>query len=1533
MQPDVTAACQYAFDFLKNGLSADLTYHNVGHTFDDVLPNALRMAALADVNEADQLLLRTAAAFHDVGYVRQIHDHEEVGVEISAEILPTFNYSPAQIAQIHQMIRATKVPQSPKNLLDQLLCDADLDVLGRPEFVQRNHDLRDEAYALGDKSTLLQWYEGQHRFVSGHNYHTEVARGTRDAGKRENLAKLDAWMLNLRLSAFMPRDLRERALQGQPLTPDESLGERNGTALFADIAGFTKLTETLLAQYGAERGAEAVLQAINPLYDAIIPTLYDYNGSVIDLHGDTVNSVIGFAGDSITCWLDGEDAAERAVACALAMQRAMADQTVTFVDGSQQQMAIKIGIASGKVRRMLVGDPAHGLYDVLAGKTVATMATAAELADSAEIIICPETAAQLADRLTILPLPDRYCRVEDVYGHFSAQVTAHPYKPEPNRTIPREVASQWVLEPVADRLAGGGFLAELRPAAALFMRFHGIDYDNDPESGSKLDRLIRWTQNIFQQTHGYLIQLSVGDKGSYLYASFGAPLAFAGNARRAATAALSLRKAAQLFDFIDAVEIGISQGRMWTGAYGSQSRSTYGVISRATNLAARLMQAANANQILVHESVAAELHEFELNRIADQTAKGFDKPQATWELLAMSAGNALLPRFNRPLIGRDSALGFLMGEWQTVVAGQGQAIATIGEAGIGKSHLAATFARDLQTFGGRIFWAQGDQTRRDLFYDVWRQLIVGLFELTPLELALEPDEMLAWLGQSIAGGHFADDERLPLLGDLLGVPLPDNEATAAFEPAVRRESLFALITALLAEYAQSPLCLVLDDAHLLDEASRALLLRVLQSMSEWSLLLLLVRRPLEDDAAAWQDAFDQTLLQTVDIDALSGSALSVLVDHQLGATPSQLLSGLVERQTHGNPFYLESLVETLRDDGKIVLRSAENGSGFWDVADELLERLRATDSVRLQSGDWTLAPEADLASLRLGLPDSVHRSVLTRIDRLPEATKLVLKLASVIGQQFDTDLLTASHPQGISAEALYPHLNHLAERNMIRPLGDNLYQFQHHATQEVTYNTLLFAQRQGLHRQVMQALKVTRPDDDVAIAQHSFEAQEWEMALPYLTRLGERAQQLYANHQSVAYYGRVLTCLKSTTGDDATLRIRDVNLALGESLIHLGRYAEALEHLDDARELSQDADEAQRLARACRWTARAHELQGDYPAAIGWLGKGMAADQQRSRESAELYLIAGLIESHRGNYDAAQELCDSAIKMAQTFDAPAILGRSWNLAGILALYRGQNDRAIEHFGVAYQTYRDCNDRRGEALALNQLANALFDRGDWQQADTHYQRARTIFVETGDIYNRLLVDNNLGGIARNQKRLADALAFYDAALLSLEQIGGSAYAKGALHLNRGTTLTLLGRTEEASAEMKMSRALLESAGVRVLMPELTRNEALVAMVKGDLPKAVQLADAAIDLASELEMRAEQGHAMRVRGRIALGNDELAQARDLLEGSLAIMQESADTFGIGETLFQLAELHEALEEPERANEFSQQALAIYTQLGVE
>jgi uncharacterized protein len=190
--PDFEGANAYALRRLRAELAPGLAYHCLAHTCEDVVPAVERLARLEGVTAVELQLLRTAAFYHDLGFVEGPHDHETVSARIAAAILPEYGFTPEQVATVAGMIEATRLPQQPKTLLEGILADADLDVLGREDFLPRNAALRAEAAALGPAPTDQQWYCGQARFLAGHSYFTRAAQRLRGARKREHLIYLRA---------------------------------------------------------------------------------------------------------------------------------------------------------------------------------------------------------------------------------------------------------------------------------------------------------------------------------------------------------------------------------------------------------------------------------------------------------------------------------------------------------------------------------------------------------------------------------------------------------------------------------------------------------------------------------------------------------------------------------------------------------------------------------------------------------------------------------------------------------------------------------------------------------------------------------------------------------------------------------------------------------------------------------------------------------------------------------------------------------------------------------------------------------------------------------------------------------------------------------------------------------------------------------------------------------------------------------------------------------------------------------------------
>lgn len=184
---DFEQAKQFALQHLEQDLSPDLSYHSIWHTRDDVVPAVERLARMEKINGESLSLLLTAAWYHDLGYTEQRQYHELISARMAVKALPGFGYTDEQVEVVRWAILATALPQDPQNMLEQILTDADLDVLGREDLIQRNDDLRRELVFFGQEFTDRDWVKSQIRFLEVHNYFTASAHALRDAGKMENL--------------------------------------------------------------------------------------------------------------------------------------------------------------------------------------------------------------------------------------------------------------------------------------------------------------------------------------------------------------------------------------------------------------------------------------------------------------------------------------------------------------------------------------------------------------------------------------------------------------------------------------------------------------------------------------------------------------------------------------------------------------------------------------------------------------------------------------------------------------------------------------------------------------------------------------------------------------------------------------------------------------------------------------------------------------------------------------------------------------------------------------------------------------------------------------------------------------------------------------------------------------------------------------------------------------------------------------------------------------------------------------------------
>ena len=188
-------AVQFALDKLKSELSDSLVYHDANHTL-EVMEQSNLIAGICGITEKETELLKTAAAFHDIGYIYVYDGHEAKSCEIAKIVLPEFSFDEQEIARVCKLIMTTKMPQSPFDVESGILCDADLDYLGRNDYDEKANALRVELESIGMIYNDKEWLSIQFNFVRSHKYHSAEEQQRRDKGKKQNLDIIESRLRN-----------------------------------------------------------------------------------------------------------------------------------------------------------------------------------------------------------------------------------------------------------------------------------------------------------------------------------------------------------------------------------------------------------------------------------------------------------------------------------------------------------------------------------------------------------------------------------------------------------------------------------------------------------------------------------------------------------------------------------------------------------------------------------------------------------------------------------------------------------------------------------------------------------------------------------------------------------------------------------------------------------------------------------------------------------------------------------------------------------------------------------------------------------------------------------------------------------------------------------------------------------------------------------------------------------------------------------------------------------------------------------------
>lgn len=1125
--------------------------------------------------------------------------------------------------------------------------------------------------------------------------------------------------------AYLPIDRRLALTSGQELPTDVW-----GSALEADLSGFTALTEALARDFGEQRGAEELTRRLNWMYEGLINEVHRFGGTIL-----------GFSGDAFTCWLEGDDGA-RAAACAQSLQRWLHENGDAIneqrgsIQGTGQAARnlgptrMKVAVATGATRRFLVGDPSVQRLEGLAGTLVDELAAVEHGAEPGDIVLAASARASLGTRAAT---GDRGVLL-DLVGVVSDLPWPEPQEDPDNL----ELVRPWLLPAVFARLAAGAgdFLAELRPATALFARFLGIRFEDDRDALDRLDAFVRSVQSVLSRYEGTLVQLTVGDKGSYLYAAFGAPVAHEDDAARAVLAALDLRHLGGRGGLVDPISIGIASGRLRAGAYGGSQRRTYGVLGDTVNLAARLMQAAPPGQAIVTQAVRTATSGFSWTSLPDLTVKGKAQPVQVARLRGLRARASRVPsrddNAGTEMLGRREELSRLESYRDLAAQGQGQLIGVTAEAGMGKTRLVLEMVSSARRRGIVVHQGECPSYGVNSSYAVWRPIWTRLFGLP--ERASVRRRIDAAADQLIRAAPSLE-ARLPLLGPLLGLQIPDNDLTRSFDGKVRKTSLEATLAQWLRVAVRQPTVIVLEDCHWIDALSEDLLVVVGRVIRELPVLAVTTYRPRDVTEGGELGVVRQSHFRQVALSRLSDDDVNQLIRRRLQETtlPPVITAEInrLAQRAEGNPFYLHELLDYIID----------------------------------------LGPDALDPSRLAELPSSLQRLILSRIDRLEERPRSTLKIASAVGRVFDSEVLSPVLPELGTDVDVQLHLITLANSRFVvteSPPG-TVYSFNHAITQEVAYSTIAGKTRAALHGRIGRLLEQRAGGDTDRqldlLAHHFSHSDDDDRRRQYVLRAAGAAQARYANRTAIDYYRNILPLFDGAPRGDVLLQ-------LGRTLALAGSWDEA----DDAfRSAADEAAERGDLeAQAWAETERGELLrkQGRYDEALATFDAALAKFHALSDDAgvAEVFHYQGTLAAQRGETPLARTRYRDSLESRRRLGDRRGMARSLNGLGIVAEYEGDFAAAATLYREALDILSDLGDTWGVAALTNNAGMAVLLQGHFGESRPLFERAVALQREIGDPDMLANFLSNLGDAARELGDPVAAMACYEESLVLCRELG-------------------------------------------------------------------------------------------------------------------------------------------------------------------
>ena len=1217
----------------------------------------------------------------------------------------------------------------------------------------------------------------------------------------------------VRAGPYVPRML----IQHLATRPEARTWTSEGSAVFVDISGFTKLSESLARK--GRVGAEQVAETIGDVFEAMLGVAYACGGSLLK-----------FGGDALLIWFDGAEHAGRACRAALRMRETLA--AVGHIEVPDGNIALRMtqGVHSAAFDFFAVGTSHRELLPV--GPSWSRLVAVQHCAEPDEIVVTAETAAVL---------PESCLGDSKASGRLLIAIppgSSEDMPLRPRAALADDLLARSLPAPIREHVLSGGVSSEHRPVTVAFIRFEGtdalIERHGAEAAAEALHAVIDAVEAACEQHGVAFLSSDVDGDGGKLIVTGGAPKGTGNDEERVL---LTLRSIAAA-ELAIPLRIGVHRGSVFAGDIGPRYRRTYTVMGDAVNVAARVMAKAEPGAIYATADVLERSNTlFDTRPLEPFAVKGKVEPISAWAVGGAKGSRTRHASAERlPLTGRNAELGVIRKAFTSARSGTGRLIDVVGEAGIGKTRLLEAL-RDAAAGFAKLH-ATCEAYTEAKPYALWRELLreqIGIgrdahdevvFERLTATVAERAPELVAWL---------------PLIAMAFDVEVPSTPEVKMLADSNRRQRLHESVRSYLDAVVSGPMLVEIENAHHIDEASAELLAYLAAEAGSRRWLFAVARRPL---AAAFEPPPGDTVVR---IDLKPIAPQDALRMAQLATQQSPLPAHVIEvvaQRSGGNPQFLRDLVRIATESGGVadLPDSAEAAaiSQIDDLAPEDRSVVRRAAVFGLTFHPRMLMWFADEGEGAAPSADLWHR-LREMFDEEPDGylrfRRTLLRDAAYEGLPYR--LRRKLH--GIVAARLEEEMDYPEEVAGILSLhyfeaGDFAHAWRYGSLAALRAEAAFsYVEAARLYTRALEAGRQVADLDKGELA-------EVQMLLGSAWyRAGEFSKA-----------SEVFTATRPMLAHDP---MADSGLLMKLSQLEekLGNYTAALRYIDQAREALQGLtgpEPARQAARAAAWYATVLQAEGRTDDALSWADRTLVEAEAVDDAEAlgDAYFVKGWAFGELAREGALALMQQSLNAYRRSGNLVRQAGVLMSL-GVVCQWEGRWDEALSYYEKGRDESVKIGDTVGAALARINVAEILTDRGEWAEAETTLLDTLPLWKASQYHYYLAACMSLLGRVSLRRGRPEEALARLEDAKANFMHVGAEQEVP-AVEARIAECRVALGDPDGALA---IVTALLDragsSTGVARVVSLLSRVQAHALMLQNDLWGARDALEASLAAAKE------------------------------------------------------------------------------------